>query len=314
MSNNAIAAFKNNPRRAPHWRWLRAAQIDSGGTKASRRRDGEEGYAWIRRAVRLKRHYDRAGGRAEHLYALMLRDSDLFWAHSIWVDDKAPTRWFIEARIIAGETDEEIAQKVGTDVGVVTAYVNAFFDVREKLGNLNYVVNVIMADAVVRGLQERHYDLLWKMMAFHGGSHVLDAVINKFIPIVKPDSQDAVGGFFQDSAINLMKYKASLAALTVPVNTHTQLPLIDSFVKYVEVERTTDNATKAQHSIIDNIGAMLAAMPVKVGTKLDSAAVKMLPFDEGPAELRGDEMLIIASGGTVDNAADIQNLNFPGDK
>lgn len=179
---------------------------------------------------------------------------------------------------------------------------------------MDYVINVIMADAVVRGLQERHYDLLWKMMAFNGGSHVLDAVINKFIPIVKPDSPDGVGGFFQDSAINMMKYKASLASLTVPVNTHTQLPLIDSFVKYVEVERTTDNATKAQHSIIDNIGAMLTAMPVKIGTKLDSADVKMLPFDNGPAELRGDEMLIIASGGKVDNAAEIQNLNFPGDK
>jgi hypothetical protein len=314
MINNAIAAFKNNPRRAPHWRWLRAAQIDSGGIKASKHRDGEEGYAWIRRALRLKRHYDRAGGRAENMYALALRDGDLFWAHSIWVDDKAPTRWSIEARVVAQESDEEIAQKLGTDPGVINAYVNTFFDVRGKLTNMDYVINVIMADAVVRGLQERHYDLLWKMMAFNGGSHVLDAVINKFIPIVKPDSPDGVGGFFQDSAINMMKYKASLASLTVPVNTHTQLPLIDSFVKYVEVERTTDNATKAQHSIIDNIGAMLTAMPVKIGTKLDSADVKMLPFDNGPAELRGDEMLIIASGGKVDNAAEIQNLNFPGDK
>lgn len=310
----ALAAFKDNPKRAPHWCWLRATQIDSGGSRASRQRDGNKGFAAIRRAVRLKRHYDRAGGNAESLYALMLRDSDLFWAHSIWVDDKAPTRWSIEARVVAGETDEEIAQKVGTETGVITAYVNTFFDVRDKLGNLEYVVNVIMGDAVVRGLQERHYDLLWKMMGFHGGSHVLDAVISRFIPIVKPESQDGVAGFFQDSAINSMKYKASLAALTVPVNTHTQLPLIDSFVKYVEVERTTDSATKAQNSIIDNIGAMLSGMPIKVGTKLESASAKMLPFDDKAIELRSDEMLVIASGGTIENAAEIQNLNFPGEQ
>lgn len=314
MSNNALLAFKGNPRRAPHWRWLRAAQIDAGGIKSSRIRDGEEGFAWIRRTLRLKRHYDRAGGNPENMYALMLRDSDLFWAHSIWLEDKAPTRWAIEARVIARETDEEIAEKVGTEPGVINAYVNAFFDVRGKLGNLEYVINVIMADAVTRGLQERHYDLLWKMMAFHGGPHVLDAVINKFIPLVKPDGPDGVAGFFQDSAINLMKYKASLAALTVQVNTHTQLPLIDSFVKYVEVERTTDNATKAQNSIIENIGAMLSAMPIKVGTKLDSASAKMLPFDANATELRSDEMLIIASGGTIDNAAEIQDLNFPGEQ
>lgn len=309
-----LNSFKNNPRRAPHWRWLRAVQIDGGGMKTTKALDGEEGFELIRRAVRLKRHYDRAGGNAEKLYALALRDSDLFWAHSIWNDEKAPTRWGIEARVMARETDEEIAQKTGTDVGVISAYVSTFFDVRSKLDNPDYVVNVIMADAVVRGLQERHYDLLWKMMGFHGGSYVLDATINRFIPVVKPAGPEGVAGFFQDSAINSMKYKASLATLTVPINTHTQLPLIDSFVKYVEVERTTDNVSKAQNSIIENIGAMLSAMPVKVGTKLDSASVKMLPFDNGAAELRSDEMLIIASGGTLENTTDIQQLNFPGDK
>lgn len=309
-----LNTFKNNPRRAPHWRWLRAVQIDGGGAKATRALDGEEGFAWIRRATRLKRHFERAGNNPEKMYALMLRDSDLFWAHSIWADEKAPTRWAIEARVVAGESDDEIARKAGTDPGVIAAYVSTFFDVREKLVNPDYVVNVIMGDAVVRGLQERHYDLLWKMLGFHGGPYVLDAVINRFIPIVKPESTDGVAGFFQDAAINSMKYKASLATMTVQINTHTQLPLIDSFVKYVEIERTTDNASKAQSSIIDNIGAMLTAMPVKVGTKLDSATVKMLPFDNGAAELRSDEMLVIASGGVLDNTADIQKLNFPGEQ
>lgn len=308
-----LNSFKDSPRRAPHWRWLRAVEIDSGGARAARALDGEEGFLCIRRAVKLKRHYDRAGGQPERLYATILRDSDLFWAHSIWLEEKAPTRWAIEARVLAQETDEEIAEKVGTAPGVIAAYVNTFFDVRGKLKNLDYVVNVIMNDAVTRGLQERHYDLLWKMMGFHGGSHVLDATISRFISIVKPEAADGVAGFFQDSAINLMKYKASLAAITVPVNTHTQLPLIDSFVKYVEVERTTDNATKAQVSIIDNIGAMLNAMPVKVGTKLDSAPSKMLPFDNSPIELRSDEMLIIASGGTIDNTDEMQQLKYPGE-
>lgn len=308
-----INTFKNSPRREPHWRWLRAVQIDGGGLRASKALDGPTGFEWIRRAVKLKRHFARSGGRHERLYALMLRDSDLFWAHSIWLEEKAPTRWAIEARVLAGESDEEIADKVGTDVSVISAYIETFFDVREKLNKPDYVVNVVMADAVIRGLQERHYDLLWKMMGFHGGKHVLDAVINRFISIAKPDSPDLVAGFFQDSAINSVKYKAALAGMTVQINTHTQLPLIDSFVKYVEIERTTESATKAQTSIIDNIGAMLTAMPVTVGTKLSSASVKLLPYDNGAAELRGDEMLILASGGSIDDTNIIQELKFPGE-
>jgi len=247
------------------------------------------------------------------MYALILRDKELFWAHSIWLADKNPTRWGIEARVLAGESDAQIAEKIGTDPGIITAYINVFFDVRDRLNNLDYVQNVIMADAVTRGLQERHYDLLWKLLAYKGGPLVLDAVINRGTDVAKPQSADGVGTFFQDFAISSMKYKAALASLTVQVNTHTQLPLIESFVKYVEIEKNSDNVMKAQSSIVDNIGVMLTSLPFQIGTKLDSEGAKMLPFDNGAAELRGDEMLVIAAGGKLENTADIQKLGFPGE-
>ena len=306
-------SFRQSPKRAPHWQWLRAVEIDQGGRAASRRLDGPAGFINIRRALRLKRHYDRAGSNPDRLYALMLRDEPLFWAHSMWRNDKEPMRWTVEARVIAGETDEEIAEKLGVETAVVQAYNDIFFNVREKLNNFDYVVNVMFNDAVTRGLQERQYDLLWKMVAYQGGTHALNAILGRFISIPKPRSADEVAGFFQDSAINSVKYKAALATMTVPVNTHTQLQLIDSFVKYIEVERTTDNATKAQHSIIDNIGAMLRSMPLKIGTKLESKEAKVLPYDDSAAELRGDEIIAAASGAKIDEAQTIQQLKFPGD-
>ena len=305
--------YKDSPRRAPHWRWLRAVQIDAGGPRASQKLDGPDGCVWIRRASRMKRRWERAGNQPAATHALILRDSDMFWAHTLWAEEKNPTRWGIEARVLAGESDAEIAEKMGTTPEIVSAYVNVFFDVREKLHRLDYVLNVVLSDAVTRGLQERHYDLLWKLMGYRGGPHVLDAVLSRFINIAKPDSPDGVSGFFQEFAINSMKYKAALASLTVQVNTQTQLPLIDSFVKYVEIERNTENAEKAQSSIVTNIGAMLTGLPFKVGTKLDSEGAKMLPFDNNSAELRGDEMLIIAAGENLNNAADIQQLTFPGE-
>lgn len=309
----ALNALRTNPRRAPNWRWLRAVQIDAGGLKASRTLDGPDGFLWIRRALRLKRHFERANNDPGAIYALLQRDSDLFWAHSMWADDKSPSRWAVEARILAGESDLEIADAVGTEPGVITAYANVFFDVREKMRHTDYIVNVVLGDAVTRGLQERHYDLLWKMLGFHGGPHVLSAVINKFTPMDRPEGPEGVSTFFQDFAVNTMKYKAALAALTVQANTHTQLPLIDSFVKYVEIERSTENAGKAHTAIVENIGAMLSALPFRVGTKVDSEQVKMLPFDNGAAELNSVEMITVAAGGTLKNHAAIADLRFPGE-
>jgi hypothetical protein len=313
MAEQALLSCKDNPRRAPHWRWLRAMQIDGGGPRASRKRDGEDGFTWIRRAVRLKRHYAQAGNRTEALYALMFRDNDLFWAHSIWADDKEPTRWGIEARVLAGETDEEIAEKVGTEPAVINSYINVFFDVRGKMRHTDYMINVVMANAVTRGLQERHYDLLWKLLGYHGGTHVLNAVINKFTHTERPDNPEGVSNFFQDFAVNAIKYKAAIAALTVQANTHTQLPLIDSYVKYVEIEKNTENASKAHNTIVDNIGAMLSALPFRVGTKLDSEPIKMLPFDTGAAELNNAEMMVVATGGKLEHQPTIENLRFPGE-
>jgi hypothetical protein len=304
----------DSPRRSPNWRWLRAVEIDGGGPRASRAGDGEAGFEWIRRASRLKRHFERSNNNPNNLRALLIRDPAMFWAHSIWLEEREPTRWGIEARVLANETDAEIAEKLGTRPEIVSAYINVFFDVREKLNHPDYVINVILAGAVTRGLQERHYDLLWKLMGYHGGPHVLDAAINKFVALGKPATKDDVSGFLQDFAINSMKYKSAIAALTVQINTHTQLPLIDSFVKYVEIERTTENATKAHATIVENIGAMLSALPFKVGTKLDSEPLKMLPFDKGAAELKQEELMVLSNGGVLQDQSEIENLRFPGEK
>ena len=304
-------ALCDNLKRAPSWRWLRAMEIDGGGFKATRALDGATGFRWIRRALRFKRRFDAAGNQNAAVYALVLSDRPMFWAHSIWADEKSPVRWAIEARVLAGESDEEIADKLGTKPDVIDAYINTFFDVREKLQHMDYILTVVLSEAVTRGLQERHYDLLWKMLGYCGGPHVLDATISRFTKMPKPENADQVGTFFQDFAVNTMKYKAALSAMTVSVNTHTQLPLIDSFVKYVEIERTTENAMKAQSSIVDNIGEMLKSLTFTVGTKLEAMPIKVLPYDDNAAELKSSELMTAAIGGHLENHAAIQNLNFP---
>lgn len=304
---------RHNPTRVPHWKWLRAISVDAGGPKASKTLDGADGFKWIRRALRLKRHHAAAGNRPEVLYNLARLDPAIFWAHSIWAEDKQPTRWEIEARILAGETDEEIAKKVGCEPEVITAYEAVFFNVREKLNNTAYVVNVVMADSVTKGITERQYDLLWKMFGYRGGPHVLDAMTSRFSAIDKPQKPEDVSQFFQESAINSMRHKAAVAALTVPINSHTQLALLDAYVKYVEIERTTENATKAQVGIVQNIGAMMQSLPFKIATKVESPDEKILPFDNSAVELNGNELIIAATGGKINEQEKIEKLGFPGE-
>jgi hypothetical protein len=187
-----------------------------------------------------------------------------------------------------------------------------FFNVKDMLLRRLYILTVVLKDSVSRGISERHYDLLWKIFGYQCGPLVLDSIIGRFTSPYRPVKEEDVNGFFNDAAIGIIKQKATIAALSVPVNSHTQTLLLDSFVKYVEIERTTDNASKAQATIIDNIGAMLGVLPFHIGTKLDSEQEKMLPFDNNAAELRSNEMMIYAAGGTLENQPTIQELKFPG--
>jgi hypothetical protein len=216
--------------------------------------------------------------------------------------------------ILAGASDEFIANRLGADPGVIEAYEALFFNIRARLDQSLYIVNIVLGESVARGVQERQYDLLWKLFAYHGGIHTLDAIMQRAARLEKPTDPDQVPQFFQDFAVNTMKQKAAVATLTVPVNTNTQMQLIDSFVKYVEIEKNSKSAAEAHTSIVTNIGAMLTSLPFKLGTKIDAVEEKMLPYDDNAAELRNDEMLIVAAGEELDNKEAIQNLKFPGEQ
>ena len=62
--------------------------------------------------------------------AVLTRFPTIYWAH--WVFEQAnnnqPIRWGIEARLMAGQTNEEIARVNGCLPGVIEAFESLFFN------------------------------------------------------------------------------------------------------------------------------------------------------------------------------------------
>jgi hypothetical protein len=136
-----------------------------------------------------------------------------------------------------------------------------------------------------------------------------DAMIGKVANPMQVRRPEDVPAFFQDTAINLMKKKAAMAALTVPVEGHTQMHLIEAFVKYVEIERTTDSQGSAQDQIQEGLQQMLESMPYAT---IGVVNAKQLPeFDKNAAELRSDELMLASVGYKIPGLELLQNLKFP---
>jgi hypothetical protein len=301
-----------NPWRPVDAWWQRAVGFgDNGDTWPSGRKDSWRGNSWIRQAHRFRHALAEAGTYQDQL-EVIIKYPAIYYAH--WIFEQGTTnnrsiRWAIEARILARQSNEEIARKNGCSPDAIEAYESLYFNVRDRLNYRDFVLNSVLGQAAVCGIQPSDQGLLWKLVGYLAGPYVLDAMISHFPNPLWAYRQEDVPAFFQDAAINILKKKTAIAAMTVPVENHSHMHLIEAFVKYVEIERTTDSMGKAQDQIQENLQGLLESLPF---TAVGIADAKRLQhYDTGAAELRTDELLITAIGGEIPGIERLQELRFP---
>ncbi len=311
MQNN----LSQNPCRVSDGRWLRAVEWLDGGLTPTGCRDGTESAKWIKRVARFLQAYRQCAGNEQLLCRLALEYPAIFWAHYLYHNESIQrARFAIEARILAQQSDREIALCVGCLEQTIAAYEAIFFRVRDKLDNKDYIISTVFRESVSRGLQDRDYDLLWKMVGYAQGPSMLDAMISGFASPTWVERAEDVAASFQDLAIESTKQKATVAALAVPVDNSTQLNLINAFVKYTNVERNSDSAGKASDQIQQNIDGMMQALPFGVGTgsedrhRQDPAGAQ---FDKSAAELTADDLVNVAAGRASPQLDQLKDLTFP---
>lgn len=308
-----LETLRSNPSRVVDWRWQRACQWGEDPCDALKprvRRDGRDGSKWINKAIRFKALYDETEDDKDRA-CLSDQFPAMFWAHSIYQDDGNPQKYAIEAYILAREKDHEVGFRAGCAPEIVEAYEAVFFNVRDKLRHMSYIINVVLGDAIHRGLHDRRYDLLWKLCAYQGGPYVLDMLISKYSQIAWASDPSAVGAYWQDTAINALKMKAALASLTVPVNSQTNLHLLDIFNKYVEIERSTDTQGQQQAAVLENLQAMMQNLPYSMAGQSEDETRHLIHYNAVGAELRYEELMIVSAGHELPYAKELEAIGYP---
>ncbi len=310
-----IESLRTNPFRSPTWRWLRAQGIVEGSQpNATRRLDLPAGYKWIREAVRFKIALDDCLDQAARVQ-LTQRFPVLFWAHHLWSQINNPMRHSVEAYILARQNNFDIGFRAGLPPEVIEAYEQVFFNVREKLEHPEYILHCVIGPGFQHGnLSDKDFGLLWKLYGYFCGPHFLAGLISKFSNPAWCHTPDGMSEAVQDDAISTLKLKAALAAKMVNVNSGTQGMLIEQFTKFVEVERTTDSAGRAQDQILMHINALFSALPFNKPAKDDPKALDsspLAPYDQGSVELTYEETMRASVRIPLDDDETLQRLRFP---
>lgn len=190
--------YRYNPFRGPAWKWDLASEIHEGKLKLGNFHDP---------AISAAVDYLKSDGR--HLNAPIHAARDIFEQDSV-------ARSEIEARILAGQTDEVIAQRTAVPALVVETYHDLFFDVRQYLETDWVVIKTVGMGRHV-GFKNAELRQLWAFFALAGGGPVVDKLVAAHRRCAATDKQPTLSDYFRGDPCLDIGLLAYVALLVIPV-------------------------------------------------------------------------------------------------
>jgi hypothetical protein len=200
--------------RPPDWRWRLAVRLAQGRHPTPRR--------WCDPWVRLARRFARTllcRPEVDGRRGLPRGLEALEEAHRLYLKADSFCRWVVEARLLAGEGFDQVAEKCGLRASAVEAYHALFFDVRGSLRSIDYISTVVIGPKRHVGLTAVDADVILKLFAYGGGPLVLDAAVRFFRhPLLLPLQFDGLEAADLAELRSQLLVKASILVLTIPAD------------------------------------------------------------------------------------------------
>ncbi len=165
-------------------------------------------------------------------------------AHKIAKQD-GPTRWEIEARLLADQSDDDIAAKCSLPSEVVGCYETIFCNVRSRLGAEIWVCNQVLGPDIHNGFADHEVGSLWRAFAYYGGPVVLDALLDAFRAALHPCTPVTLSVYFQAGAHINPSLQASVASMVLPRSGPTAQAWMVSHAWLLEAAATDDQDRRA---------------------------------------------------------------------
>ena len=156
-------------------------QCLEGGLPVTITRDGPDNALSIKRTMRFMQAYRQCESNPPRERLLEQEHPVPYWAYTLYSDlSNRRSRSEIEARILAGQSNLEIAATVGCSEACIETYEAAYFNVRDRLKFKQCVVAVLLAESRSLGAKDRAYRLLPEVDRLFRRPLMLDAAITGF--------------------------------------------------------------------------------------------------------------------------------------
>lgn len=271
----------------PAWRWERASWLRGENRPVSKTKEDP----WVVLAARFQKDLANCETYAS-FERLRNKYPGAFEAWTFFSDPKKSIRWTIEAYLCASATIREIAERTGEHVETVFCYANLFFDVAGKTRHRLYMINQVIGRSVNAGLNERDYDLLWKLFGLLKGPMFLDRFILCENEPARMTSRSQGSAMVDDLFKTTAENKALVAMATISV-AYNQEVIFTTYQKMREFERDSGGGNETRSLITTNIGKMIGSFGFAVASPGNKDAAT---WKDNGVELRASELVERALG------------------
>lgn len=319
--------------RRPDWRNHRVLRMTDNIQKPKRCIAGDDQYIKDLRSFRI-RHARRpdAADRAQ-LAAEMPEIDEAVRIFDGRNDRVLGRRAFgIECRLLAEQSDEEIAHEVGTNARVVEYYEALFFNIRDRMKAHDWILTEILVPAFDHSMQAGpnnafvqdgpaialpYFDATLRSLAYFGGPLVLDFAMSGFRRDARAKRREQTGMWFDESWINRLRQRSSAAAHSFQVNKFNVMELFATHAKLIEIIRNQDDEHKKQSEVVQAVTVMISNMSWAIGPPKDIVegqlvAKKEQKVFEAPAvEFRDEELALVQGGSRLEYLEELKTMQMP---
>lgn len=256
---NVIQKF--NPFRSPNWRYERVQELCDRSMKVLPLSVHDDDV--IRNARTY--HMARKSANPSKLSSFFARQPGMYYAFQIYDHYDDVVRVWIEARILARQTNEEIADKIGTLPDAIDCYEKLFFNVRDRIDRGDWINRQIVNSLLGMQMSDPNSlinnEMSLKFFGYYAGPIVLDFLISGWSFRSKPSNAEEFTEMLDEHMNTTLRRRSAEAAQQFSINKFNVMQVFETHTRIMEIQHSMESKAMGGKTPVEaNILAMLEGL------------------------------------------------------
>jgi len=264
---------------------------------------------------------------------LLDEDPGLYYAHSIFTNlhMDPEVKFMLEARLLADQPMEDIADCLKTLPETISWYEKLFFNVSPFLRHHDWIVKHVLLPSSDRFVEHNdddddaapvpqgtplvvrpHLDMTLKFFAYFGGPILCDFMISGFRRGNIVQNADEISSWLDEQWKVTLQRRSAQSVGVFEVNRYNVMELFATHARIIELQKGMESGEERRSSFTRHVSTMLSQLPWTVGRRgaEQYAGSAMGDLDSSAAEINDEELILMGSGEVPDSVQEVSSLTI----